>query len=108
MDQKFEWYNVGRGANYAAGTGADNDGTLAILQNNPVKDIYVPGQDIANNIAVKIGYDDGNLICIMSKWSIKVVPIVLTLTTGVDMLGGGSSNKYLKAQRKNACYGWCW
>jgi hypothetical protein len=38
------------------------DGTLSILQNNPASGYERAGQDITDNIAVKIGYDDGNLI----------------------------------------------
>ena len=59
---KFEWYDCGRSANYAAGSSTDSDGTLSILQQNPASGYVRAGQDITDNIAVKIGYDDTNLI----------------------------------------------
>tara|TARA_B100001939_G_scaffold256694_1_gene223617 strand:+ start:853 stop:2055 length:1203 start_codon:yes stop_codon:yes gene_type:complete len=58
---KFEMYDVGRSANYSAGTGGDTDGTLAILQQNPASGYDKVGQDIDSNLAVKIGQDDNLL-----------------------------------------------
>lgn len=54
--QKFEFYDEGRNANYANGTGGDTDGTLGILCNNTSKTHTGQDQDNENN--VKIGYDD--------------------------------------------------
>ena len=56
-DQRFEWYNVGRSANYAQGSGEDRDGSLAITVQGSSAD--VTGQDVDSNIAAKIGHDDG-------------------------------------------------
>ena len=58
---KFEMYDVGRSATYVDGTSPDNDGTLAILQQNPASGYDKAGQDVDSNLAVKIGYDDTNL-----------------------------------------------
>lgn len=59
---KFEWYEVGRSANYVAGTSADGDGSLAILQQNPASGVVRAGQDITDNTAVKIGQDDTGVV----------------------------------------------
>jgi len=58
---KFEMYDVGRSATYVDGTSPDNDGTLAILKQNPGSGYDKAGQDVDSNLAVKIGYDDQNL-----------------------------------------------
>lgn len=54
--QKFEFYEEGRSANYANGTGPDTDGTLGILCDGTTKTHTGQDQDLENN--VKIGYDD--------------------------------------------------
>ena len=59
---KFEMYDVGRTANYANGTGPDQDGSLAILQQNPASGFDKAGQDVNTNIAVKIGQDDNGVV----------------------------------------------
>jgi hypothetical protein len=58
---KFEMYDVGRSATYVNGTSPDNDGTLAILKQNPGSGYDKAGQDVDSNLAVKIGYDDTDL-----------------------------------------------
>ena len=75
---KFEWYDCGRTANYVAGTGADGDGSLAILQQNPASGYVRAGQDITDNIAVKVGQDDTGVVAF--KMEHQVVIILLTLT----------------------------
>jgi hypothetical protein len=53
----FGAYNIGRTANFAAQTGPDSDGTLAIPSEGAGTD--TSGQDIDTNIGAKYGYDDG-------------------------------------------------
>lgn len=55
----FGAYNMGRNANFLAGTGADADGTLAIPIDG--SGTTQTGQDIDTNVATKIGRDDGVL-----------------------------------------------
>ena len=59
---KFEMYDVGRNGNYAAGTGGDYDGSLAILQQNPATGFDKAGQDVNTNTAAKIGQDDNGVV----------------------------------------------
>tara|TARA_Y100000004_G_scaffold81276_1_gene91312 strand:- start:4985 stop:6184 length:1200 start_codon:yes stop_codon:yes gene_type:complete len=56
-NQRFEWYNVGRSANYDQGSGEDRDGSLAITIQGANTD--VSGQDVDGSVAAKIGHDDG-------------------------------------------------
>lgn len=53
----FGAYNMGRNANFLAGTGADADGTLAIMIDGA--GATQTGQDIDSQVAAKIGRDDG-------------------------------------------------
>lgn len=53
---QFEWFYVGRSANYSARSGGDTDGTLAIPTNG--SGIDLTGQDNDNNIGAKVGNDD--------------------------------------------------
>ena len=59
---KFEMYDVGRSATYVDGTSPDQDGSLAILQQNPASGFDKAGQDVNTNIAVKIGQDDNGVV----------------------------------------------
>jgi len=54
--QRFEWYYVGRSATYSTRSGGDLDGSLSI----PISGAgtSTTGQDVDNNISVKIGVDD--------------------------------------------------
>lgn len=56
--QQFEWFRVGRSANYAQRSGSDVDGSLAIPTQGANTD--VSGQDVDSNIAAKVGNDDNN------------------------------------------------
>ena len=53
---QFEWYYVGRNANYTARSGQDSDGTLAIPYDGASND--TTGQDCDSNNNVKVGNDD--------------------------------------------------
>ena len=81
---KFEWYDCARGGNYATGASSDTDGTLAILQQNPATGYERAGQDIDDNLAVKIGYDDGALKSCQNGAS-GGADSANTNLTGVDM-----------------------
>jgi len=54
---QFEWFNVGRSANYASRTGPDQDGTLGIICQGSTQNLT--GQDMDTNISAKVGNDDG-------------------------------------------------
>ena len=53
---QFEWYYVGRNANYTSRSGGDLDGTLAIPYDGASND--TTGQDCDSNNNVKVGNDD--------------------------------------------------
>ena len=53
---QFEWFYVGRSANYSARSSGDTDGTLAIPTNG--SGIDLTGQDNDSNIGAKVGNDD--------------------------------------------------
>jgi hypothetical protein len=55
-NQRFEWWQVGRSANYDQESGADQDGSLAIPIQGANTD--VSGQDVDGSVAAKIGHDD--------------------------------------------------
>ena len=53
---QFEWYYVGRSANYTSRSSGDTDGTLAIPYDGASND--TTGQDCDSNNNVKVGNDD--------------------------------------------------
>lgn len=53
---RFEWYYVGRSATYSSRSGGDLDASLAIPIQGAGTD--TTGQDVDNNVSVKIGVDD--------------------------------------------------
>ena len=81
---KFEWHDCARSGNYATGSSVDGDGSLAILQQNPASGYVRAGQDVTDNIAVKVGQDDNAVVACQNGAS-GGADSANTNLSGVDM-----------------------